>query len=79
MAVVCKYCGDEHIVRNGVVRTYKRRPDHVGVRYLCRECGKTFMVRVMEAQDAAYTKADRAFSSGADGGRPTRIDWRHAA
>lgn len=79
MALTCKYCGDEHLVRNGVVRGYKRRPDDAGVRYLCRDCGRTFILRVLSAADGAYTKAGRAFSSGADGGRPTRSDWRHAA
>jgi transposase-like protein len=70
----CPHCSGARLVRNGVYRGYKRA-DHVGIRYLCRDCGRTHMVRVTEKADIGYMKRGKTLPSG---GRPTRMDWRFA-
>lgn len=75
--ITCPHCNDEHIVRHSVYRQYKSASD-IGIRYRCRNCGKTHMRRVREIDDHKFTNANRTIKHGPDGGRPTRIDWRHA-
>lgn len=74
MSLACPHC-DGDLVRWGVCH-YKRRPDVVGVRYRCRDCGKTMIHRVPAAEDVAMTRKAGTFPSG---GRPIRRDWRYAA
>ena len=72
----CPHCTGIHLVRNGMTRAYKTKPDTIGLRYLCRDCGRTHLIQVKEQEDNKFLR--RAIPSGPDGGRPTRMDWRFA-
>lgn len=65
---LCECGGD--LLRHGVAR-YKSAPAIVGVRYKCRECGRTFTQRMGSDEH----KEKLRFNSA---GRPHYQDWRHA-
>jgi hypothetical protein len=63
-------CGGD-LLRHGVTR-YKSEQSVVGVRYKCRECGRSFTQRM------ADDKQGGALFFNATG-RPHRKDWRMSA
>ena len=65
-------CGGE-LLRHGVTHFKgKNAPvGMVGVRYRCRECRKTFTVRLVSDDRAGFLHFHAT-------GRPTAKDWRHA-
>ena len=65
----CAHCEGE-LLRHGVSR--KQNGDIYGVRYRCRECGRTHTQR-MTADEYRGTRQYNAT------GRPMRNDWRMAA
>lgn len=62
-------CGGD-LLRHGT--TKYADPSIVGVRYICRECGKSFTQRMASDKQAGLL----FFNST---GRPTKKDWRMAA
>lgn len=63
-------CGGD-LLRHSMTR-YKTNPALVGVRYRCRECGKSFTQRMPED-----TQTGALFFNTT--GRPTIRDWRAQA
>lgn len=65
---LCECGGD--LLRHGSSE-YKSDPEYKRIRYKCRECNKTFTVRVLKD----VVKGARFFNST---GRPNKDDWRYA-
>lgn len=64
----CPHCEGD-LLRHGTTH-YKRDASIVGFRYKCRDCGKTFTVRIPKQQD--YHNPIRFNQTG----RPHQCDWR---
>jgi transposase-like protein len=64
-------CGGD-LLRHAVTRYTRRHVGMIGVRYKCRECGKTFTQR-MESDK----RSGELFFNAT--GRPHRKDWRMSA
>lgn len=65
----CPHCEGE-LLRHGV--THYKHSETVGVRFICRDCRKSFTERMK-----ADTVAGLLFFAAT--GRPTLKDWRYAA
>jgi hypothetical protein len=66
----CQHCGGD-LLRHGVTY-YRADPSIIGIRYICRECRKSFTQRVSDDKPTGLLFFNAT-------GRPHRKDWRMAA
>lgn len=65
----CQHCGGD-LLRHSVHRHYRQDPSIIGIRYKCRECSKTFTVRIPK-QSNRHDPIQFHQT-----GRPHQCDWR---